>query len=466
MKVVTRFAPSPTGALHIGSVRTALFNYLFARHNKGKFFLRIEDTDTKRSKQVFIEQILKSLQDLGIDYDDHIRYQSSNQSKYQEVVQRLLDSKNAYYCLSTKNSSEQQDYTLSTKWRDKNLTKEDVKNKNFVIRLKTPNEGTTTIKDLVQGDVSIKNQYIEDTVLLRSDNSPTYNLACVVDDHYMEISHVIRGDDHLNNSARQQLIYKFLGWKTPHWAHIALIHNSYGQKLSKRSGDWGIDYYLEDLGYLPEALFNYLLRLGWSWKEKEIFSKQEAIELFNLESIGRSPARFDIEKLNYLNKFYIKKKTKQELIEKIQAHYSFKLDKKSLQNIEQALEDMQKRVTTLNDLYDMSKIYMNTPIRLGIEEIKYLKDNCDDKIIYILDEALIKIKSTEDIVEVKNVITETITSASLRENIEKKKLFTILRILVTGKISSPGIYGVISILGREVVLKRINNYNNGKNSVK
>jgi glutamyl-tRNA synthetase len=308
MKIITRFAPSPTGFLHIGGARTALFNYLFAKNNGGEFLLRVEDTDQKRSTNEAVDAILEGMDWLGLKHDGEIVFQSKNIDRHKQVALELLEKGEAYYCYTSaqeleemRNEAEKKGevFKFKSPWRDKTPSqKTDVKP---VIRIKSPKQGETIINDLVQGEVRVANSELDDLVLLRSDETPTYMLAVVVDDHDMEISHVIRGDDHLTNAFRQKIIFDAMGWKAPEFAHIPLIHGSDGAKMSKRHGATSVMEY-KAMGYLPEALRNYLLRLGWSHGNEEIISDAQAIEWFGLDHVGKSPSRFDFAKLDNLNK--------------------------------------------------------------------------------------------------------------------------------------------------------------------
>ena len=310
--IVTRFAPSPTGFLHIGGARTALFNWLFARRHGGKFLLRIEDTDRARSTKEAIDAILDGMHWLGLDWDGHEYYQSQFWARHAEVAHRLLDRGAAYRCYMTQEelahqreraAKERRPFRIDSPWRDE---AEEQGDKPSVIRLKAPREGETVIEDQVQGRVAVHNGELDDFILLRSDGTPTYMLAVVVDDHDMGVTHVIRGDDHLNNAFRQLAIVRAMGWPEPTYAHVPLIHGPDGAKLSKRHGALGVDAYRDELGILPEALFNYLLRLGWGHGDDEIISREQAIEWFGLDHVGKSPSRFDFKKLENLNGHYIR----------------------------------------------------------------------------------------------------------------------------------------------------------------
>jgi glutamyl-tRNA synthetase len=312
MSVVVRFAPSPTGYLHIGGARTALFNYLFAKHNSGKFLLRIEDTDEKRSTNEAIDAILQGLDWLGLKHDGDFVLQSKNLARHKEVAQKLLENNQAYLCytsaeelddLRQKAEAKKEVFRFKSPGRDKVQSQaSDVKP---VIRIKAPLDGEMVIRDLVQGEIRVKNSELDDLVMLRGDGTPTYMMAVVVDDFDMGITHIIRGDDHLTNAFRQKVIYEAMGWRVPEFAHIPLIHGPDGAKLSKRHGATSVIEY-KDMGYLPEAMRNYLLRLGWSHGDSEIISDAQAIEWFNLDKVGKSPSRFDFTKLKSFNKHYIK----------------------------------------------------------------------------------------------------------------------------------------------------------------
>src|ERR671921_969684 len=319
--VVTRFAPSPTGFLHIGGGRTALFNWLYAKRHGGKMLLRIEDTDRERSTEAAIAAILDGLQWLGLDWDGDVVYQFSRAARHREVAESLLASGRAYYCYATQQELEEmreaarregRPLRYDGRWRDRDPSEapEGVKP---VIRLKAPTEGETVVEDEVQGRVVWQNKDLDDLVLLRSDGTPTYMLAVVVDDHDMGVTHIIRGDDHLNNGARQTQIYQAMGWQVPVMAHIPLIHGPDGSKLSKRHGALGVDAY-RAMGYLPVAVRNYLVRLGWAHGDQEIFSTEEMIAAFDLSAIGRSPARFDFAKLESLNGHYMRSSPDRDLL--------------------------------------------------------------------------------------------------------------------------------------------------------
>ena len=326
-KVATRFAPSPTGPLHIGGVRTALFNWLYSKNKSGKFYLRIEDTDKERSKEEHKIQIINSLKWMGIEHDGEEYIQSRMIDEHITIAKRLLEKGNAYKCYCSAEEIEEQKkrakqkkipYVYNRKWRDisEDQAPKDIKP---VIRFKSKIEGATTLKDLVQGNVEIENNTIEDFVILRNDETPTYNLSASVDDHNMEMTHIIRGDDHKINTFKQIQIYEALGWDIPQFAHIPLIHTIDGKKLSKRDNASTLEDYSK-IGILPESLRNYLLRLGWSYKDKEIFSLDESIKLFDLEGIGKSPSKLDMSRILSMNEYYIKNSEENILYKKLKEY--------------------------------------------------------------------------------------------------------------------------------------------------
>ena len=342
--IITRFAPSPTGFLHIGGVRTALFNWLYAKNNSGKFLLRIEDTDRERSSNEAIDRIIDGLKWLGLENDGEIVYQHKNEKRHIEVAHMLLESGFAY-----------RDWELEDDF--------DNLEKAHAIRFKIPDDGETIINDKVQGDVTFQNKEIEDFVLLRSDGTPTYMLSVVVDDYDMNISDIIRGDDHLINAAKQKLLYNSLKWDCPTFSHIPLIHGQDGSKLSKRHGSLGIEHYIEE-GYLPEAIINYLLRLGWSHGDQEIFSLEEMINYFSIEKIRKSPSKFNIEKLNDINSIYLKNLSLETLITRIDSSY-INLDKDKVKSISIVMPEILKRYKNIKDIKkNISFITNKRPIKL------------------------------------------------------------------------------------------------------
>ena len=385
-----RFAPSPTGPLHIGGVRTALFNWLLAKKNKGKFFLRIEDTDKERSKDEFKAQIIDSLKWLGIEYDGKEYIQSNNISKHISVAEELIKKGFAYECFCSEDEINEQKeickkkgipYVYNRKWRDaKNLTiPKDVKP---VIRFKSKISGNTVIQDLVQGDRNISNSTIEDFIILRKDKSPTYQLSATVDDHEMDITHIIRGDDHMINSFKQKQIYDAMNWSVPFFAHIPLIHSEKGKKLSKRDNASKIDDYIK-IGIVPEALRNYLLRLGWSYKDKEIFSLEESIKLFNFEGIGKSPSKLDMSRILSMNETYIKSLDEKILFEKFLSftkNFKDEINDSKKKIIFKSLNFLKNKAKTLQDVYNNSIYILKDDLLINNED-KLLIDEKSKQII-------------------------------------------------------------------------------------
>ena len=465
MKIITRFAPSPTGYLHIGGVRTALFNWLFAKKHGGLFKLRIEDTDLKRSTTEAKKAIIDGLEWMDLKWDGDIIYQSERLERHREIVDILLEKGHAYKCycspeeleeMRAQAKAEKRAPRYNGKWRNlsSSLAPSDV---NPVIRIKCPQTGSTILKDLVQGEINIKNTELDDFIIMRSDGTPTYMLSVVVDDYDMEVSHVIRGVDHLTNTIRQQQIYNAMEWDIPIYSHIPLIHGMDGSKLSKRHGALGINAYKE-MGYLTEAMLNYLLRLGWSHGDKEIFSRNEAKELFNLESIGKSSAKFDIDKLNSLNSMYINKIDNKELSDYINKLYkkdSINLNDKQLKLIINGLDGIKARARTIIELKEMTSFYTaKTPIPLDKKSQKVLNS---ENIKLLINYAPFLEKLEE---WTKNKIEENIKSYCNSININLGKLAQPLRAATTGKSVSPGLYEVMEVLGKEETLNRIQNINN------
>ncbi len=366
--VVTRFAPSPTGYLHIGGARTALFNWLFARHHGGKFLLRIEDTDKARSTKEAIDAILDGMQWLGLDWDGHEYYQSQFWARHAEVAHKLLERGAAYRCwmsqeeLATQRelaAKERKPFRINSPWRDR----DDEGEGPYVIRLKAPQDGETVIDDRVQGRVTVQNAEIDDFILLRSDGTPTYMLAVVVDDHDMGVTHVIRGDDHLNNAFRQLAIIRAMGWPEPVYAHVPLIHGPDGAKLSKRHGALGVDAYRDELGMLPEAVGNYLLRLGWGHGDDEIISRDQAIAWFDLDHVGKSPSRFDFKKLENLNGHYLREADDARLAGLVAPRLDLDDGQKGL--LLRAMPELKARAHDLNQLAEGATfLFASRPLEL------------------------------------------------------------------------------------------------------
>lgn len=456
MSVTVRFAPSPTGYLHIGGARTALFNYLFARHNGGKFLLRIEDTDATRSTQAAIDAILQGLDWLGLKPDDNFILQSNNLARHKEIAEKLLENGRAYLCytsaeeledLRKKAEEKKEVFRFKSPWRDR--VQSQASSIKPVIRVKAPLEGETVIRDLVQGEICVKNSELDDLVMLRGDGTPTYMLAVVVDDHDMGITHVIRGDDHLTNAFRQKVIFDAIGWNVPQFAHIPLIHGPDGAKLSKRHGATSVIEYKE-MGYLPEAMRNYLLRLGWSHGDSEIISDAKAIEWFNLEKIGKSPSRFDFTKLRSVNKHYIKEKSEEKLLEisgKWQA-----LSGKEKERFLRALKFIKERAELLTDLTKALEVYRdNFSAEFGAEEKKLISEK---KSLLVELQKIFADLSDWSHDGIKNSLNDFATAKGLKI----KDFGPLLRIVLTfSSASAGGIFDVVEILGKEEVLKRITN---------
>jgi glutamyl-tRNA synthetase len=466
MTVVTRFAPSPTGFLHIGGARTALFNWLYARGRGGKMLLRIEDTDRERSTQAAIDAILDGLSWLGIAWDGETIYQFARQARHREVAEQLLAAGSAYRCyagpeeLAQMREAARRDgraRLYDGRWRDRDAADApaDVKP---AIRLKAPLTGETIIEDQVQGRVVWQNENLDDLVLLRSDGTPTYMLAVVVDDHDMAVTHVIRGDDHLTNAARQKQIYDALSWPVPAMAHIPLIHGPDGSKLSKRHGALGVDAY-RAMGYLPAALRNYLVRLGWSHGDQEIFSTEEMIAAFDLPQIGRSPARFDFAKLESLNGHYIRNSDDRELLAAIERLLPHLADGAMLaarmtpvlrQQLLAAMPSLKERAKTLLDLIDGARFLLtDRPLPL------------DDKAAALLTpDARILLADIAAQLAAVEPWTAAATEQAVRSFAEGKgaKLGTVaqpLRAALTGRTTSPGIFEVLTVLGKDESLARL-----------
>src|SRR6266852_5286179 len=464
--VVTRFAPSPTGFLHIGGARTALFNWLYARGRGGKMLLRIEDTDRERSTEAAVAAILDGLSWLGLDWDGEAISQFSRAARHREVAEQLLAAGKAYYCYaSAEELAEMREAArregraklYDGRWRDRD-PKQAPPGVKPVIRLKAPSEGETIIEDQVQGRVVWQNKDLDDLVLLRSDQTPTYMLAVVVDDHDMGVTHVIRGDDHLTNAARQKQIYEALGWPVPAMAHIPLIHGPDGAKLSKRHGALGIDAY-RAMGYLPAAMRNYLVRLGWSHGDQEIFSTEEMIAAFELAQIGRSPARFDFAKLENLNGHYMRQTTDAELlaeIERVLPHIAggeelaAKLTPELRQKLLDAMPGLKERAKTLVELVDSARyLHAERPIKL------------EDKAAALLTpDARAMIGRLRFALEAVTNWTPETTEAAMRAFAEQNnlKLGAVaqpLRVALTGRTTSPGIFDVLAVLGRQECLARL-----------
>jgi glutamyl-tRNA synthetase len=465
-KVVTRFAPSPTGFLHIGSARTALFNWLYARANNGRFLLRIEDTDRERSTEPAIEAILEGMAWLELDADDEPVFQFARAGRHAEIANQLLSEGKAYRCYATaeeltemreKAKAEGRSPGYDGRWRDRDPS-EAPASAPFAVRFKGPKEGETVIDDQVQGVVTFQNKNLDDLIILRSDGTPTYNLSVVVDDHDMGISHIIRGDDHLTNAARQSQIYAALGWDRPVFAHVPLIHGPDGSKMSKRHGALGVDAY-RDMGYLPAAMRNYLVRLGWSHGDDEIFSTEQMIEWFGLDTLGKSPARFDFTKLENLSGHYIRHSDDASLIAALKALMPHlpedktpprTLNDQDWEKFQLAMPGLKERAKTLLELIDGAGfLFVTRPLDFDKKASKILNNDARAR-LKALHAKLAALESWT-VPEIEASVR------ALAEEIDAKlgDLAQPLRAALTGRSVSPGIFDVLFVLGREESLARI-----------
>ena len=461
--VATRFAPSPTGPLHIGGIRTALFNWLFSKNNKGKFYLRIEDTDKERSKDKYKDQIIESLKWIGIDHDDKEFIQSENINNHKEIAEKLLKNGFAYKCYCSEDEIKEQKenakkkgipFVYNRKWRNpKGL--EIPKDIKPVTRFKSKISGDNSIEDLVQGKINISNSTLEDFIIQRKDLTPTYQLSAVVDDHEMNITHVIRGDDHKINTFKQKQIYEAMNWKLPYFAHIPLIHSESGSKLSKRDNASTIDDYIK-MGIMSDALRNYLLRLGWSYKDKEIFSLNESIELFNLKGVGKSPSKLDITRILSLNEHYIKNIDEEKLLNLLKIYstkFKKEIDDNKNKQLIKSIKFLKNKAKTLEDIYQNAQYILNDDIEISSEYLKLLDDS--SKVIlrdFTLDfEKIIQINKENLEMIIKKLIEKNKTNF--------KGVGQPLRIALTGSKFGPGIYDIILSLDKNEVLKRLKKIN-------
>lgn len=463
-KVVTRFAPSPTGYLHIGGARTALFNWLFARHHGGTFRLRIEDTDRARSTDAAIDAILDGMRWLELDWDGDVVYQFARAQRHAEVAETLLANGHAYRCWLTQDElaamrAEAQEkrlpFRVRSPWRDRS----DAGEGPSVIRLRAPQEGAVTIADRVQGDVTVNNAELDDFVLLRSDGTPTYMLSVVVDDHDMGVTHIIRGDDHLNNAFRQLALIRAMGWEEPVYAHVPLIHGADGAKLSKRHGAMGVDAYRDELGYLPEAVNNYLLRLGWGHGDAEIISREQAVEWFDLDHVGRSPSRFDFKKLDNLNGHYLREADDAWLADlvapDVARHLGRTLDDAERDVLLAAMPSLKPRAKNLHEIADGALfLYASLPLAM------------DDKARSLLDEApsgllsalAARLRALPDWTPA--AVEEAVRAEAEAAGLGLGKVAQPLRAALTGRAMSPGIFDVLLLLGRDESLARLDAVHN------
>ncbi|MBY0280644.1 MAG: glutamate--tRNA ligase [Alphaproteobacteria bacterium] len=458
-QVIVRFAPSPTGYLHIGSARTALFNWLFAHHHKGKFLLRIEDTDRARSTPEAVDAIFDSMKWLGLNWDGDAVFQFARADRHAEVANQLLKEGKAYYCYCSPEELEKMrehakenglPMRYNGYWRDRD-PREAPKGVAPVIRFKAPHTGETLIDDHVQGTVRLDNAQLDDMVLLRADGTPTYMLSVVVDDHDMGITHVIRGDDHLTNAFRQKHLYLAAGWTVPEFAHIPLIHGPDGAKLSKRHGALGAEQYRE-MGFLPEAMRNYLLRLGWGHGDEEIIPTEKAIEWFDLPAIGRSPARFDTAKLTHINAHYIRNYDNRELAKLI---IPFLTDlfgevpsKDQLDLLTKGMNGLKERAKTLIELAESALIYF----KVQPHDEKALKF-CSDDHKKLIQKVILKLQSLNAFDH--DIVANTIRNAAEENGIKLGDLAQPLRVALTGRTVSPSIFEMMEVLGKDETLKRL-----------
>ena len=463
MTVVTRFAPSPTGFLHIGGARTALFNWLFARHHGGKYLLRIEDTDRARSTEPAIAAILDGLSWLGLPWDGEVTYQFARAARHGEVANQMLAAGNAYHCYASPQELDEmraaqkaasKPMRYDGRWRDRD-PKDAPAGIKPVVRLKAPQTGQTVINDAVQGEVTVENAQLDDMILLRADGTPTYMLAVVVDDHDMGVTHVIRGDDHLNNAFRQLQIIKAMAWPEPVYAHIPLIHGPDGAKLSKRHGALGVDAY-RDMGFLPAALRNYLLRLGWGHGDDEIISTEQAIEWFDLAGVGRSASRFDIAKLTNLNAHYLRETPDAELLPlvlpRIEEKVGGKVDPVGLERITRGMNGVKQRSRTLLEVADNLVFYA----RAGAPPIT------DDKARAILTpdaKSLLGKLATALDAEAANwgeaQVEDAVRRFAESQGVKLGQVAQPLRVALSGSTVSPGIFEVVAILGPAETKQRL-----------
>jgi len=459
-QVRVRFAPSPTGFLHIGGARTALFNWLFARHNKGVFVLRIEDTDRSRSTDEYIEAIIDGMKWLGLDWDEGPYRQTDRLDIYRQKIEKLLEEGKAYYCYCSPEELERKRQAAIKAKRNPRYDgtcrdrKEPVPGVDPVVRFRMPQGGTTVVEDLIRGNVSYDNDMFDDFIIMRSDGTPTYNFVVVVDDVEMKMTHIIRGDDHLNNTPKQIHIYRALDYEVPRFAHLPMILGSDKSRLSKRHGATSVQAYRE-MGYLPDALLNYLVRLGWSCGDEEIFSKEDLIEKFTLDNIGKAAAVFNPDKLLWMNAEYIKARTPEALIDAVAP---FLVDKGIIDDVgsldrgwlAKAIKTLQERSKTLVELAESLRYYIAEHVEyqeqassrfINRETLPYLEDLRE------------RFEHMEEFTE--EAVEEAFKSVIEKHDIKLKKLAQPVRVAMTGDTKSPGIFELLDVIGREKVLKRL-----------
>ena len=449
METITRFAPSPTGLLHLGGIRTALFNFLHAKSTGGKFRIRIEDTDHTRNKKESIDSILKGLEWLGLKHDDEIIYQSKKIKEHQKIINQLINNNFAYKCFHTDEEIlelKKNNKKLESKWRNKF---DHPKNTQFCVRIKSPLNGQTTINDKIQGIVTVENKELDDFVIMRSDGSPTFLLSSAVDDFLMSITDIIRGDDHLTNSFRQMIIFNYLNYY-PTFSHMPLIHNENNEKLSKRHNALSIEDYKNE-GFLPEAMINYLLRLGWSYGDKEIISLDDAIKNFKIDKIGKSPSKLDEKKILFLNNFYIKNKNDDFILDEIKKNQAFlkiKNSEETISKIKDLINIFKERSNTLNELINYidsinKEVFSYSKVEKKIlNDSVNLKNNLLDKLSFI--------ESWDDYI-LENAIKDIIKNM----NLNFKDLGQPLRLVLLGTMNGPSLAKIMKVIGKEATLKKI-----------
>ncbi len=449
MEIITRFAPSPTGLLHLGGTRTALFNFLHAKSNGGKFLIRIEDTDQTRNKKESINSILNGLNWLGLKYDNEVIYQSNKILEHKKIINQLIDNNFAYKCFHTNEEIielKKKNTKFKSKWRDRIVHP---KKNQFCVRIKSPLDGETIINDKIQGKVKVENKELDDFVIMRTDGSPTFLLSSAVDDFLMSITDIIRGDDHLTNSFRQMIIFKYLDYQ-PTFSHMPLIHNEKNEKLSKRHNALSIEEY-KNKGFLPETMVSYLLRLGWSYGDKEIISLEDAIENFKIEKVGKSPSKLDEKKLLFLNNFYMKNKNDNFIfneIKKIPTFSEIKHTQKSIKKTKRLINIFKERSSTLNEIIDNlnsinKEVFSYNEVEKKIlNNSVYLKNNFIDKLSLI--------ESWDDYI-LEGVIKDVIENM----NLKFKDLGQPLRLVLFGTMNGPSVSKVMEIIGKESTLKKI-----------
>ena len=456
MAFICRFAPSPTGPLHIGGVRTALFNWLLAKKNKGKFYLRIEDTDKERSKDEFKNQIISSLGWLGIKHDDKEYIQSKNINKHVEVASELVKKGFAYHCYCSEKELEEQKAQAKRKslpfvYNRKCRDLKEKKDSPAVLRFKSKISGSSLIKDLVQGEMNVSNLTVEDFIILRKDKTPTYQLSATVDDHEMKITHVIRGDDHKINTFKQKQIYDAMGWNVPEFAHIPLIHSETGKKLSKRDKASTIDDYIK-IGILSDALRNYLLRLGWAHKDKEIFTLDESIKLFDLKGVGRSPSKLDMSRILSINEHYIKHIDEKELFKFLKIYcqkFKKSIDSSKESILLKSINFLKNKAKTLEDIYQNAQYILQDNIQISPEDTKLL-DALSKKIIKDFLDEFEKLSKTS-----KESLEKIVNDLISKHKTNFKGVGQPLRIALTGSKYGPGLYDILLSLDKNVTIKRL-----------